>query len=173
MNTQEHTYLTGWSHFSHEQENVYLSDFVLKLPNHHPQMFPKFESIRIHWSGKPSQEDIMIKVRTAFFLCTQKMTEITRARKDFARFSLRKGMAIGLKGRLSPKYISLFTSQYSWKASSKGVIQNGFQSLYVLSPIQGLHEFFGSLPGWQISIQTTAHSAGEALLLGSLWKIGV
>ena len=77
MNANNAHFLTGWAHYSFEHEALVASDFVLKLPYAHPRALPRITDFHLHWSGKPLQDDSLLRVRTAFFLCTQKHFRIT------------------------------------------------------------------------------------------------
>ena len=164
-------FLTGWSHYSFEQEALFASDFILKLPNRHPRNLPRIQDFHVHWSGKPSSLDDSIRVRSALFLCTQKRFELTRARKDDARFSLRQGMPMGLKASLPPQFLS-FLQHSHWKASyTPHGAHGGFSDLYTIPHLHPFHEFLGSLPGWEWSITTRTKNKDEVKLLLSVWKI--
>ena len=180
-------FLTGWTHYSFEQEAIFAPDLMLKLPKHHPRNFPRVEKLHIHWSGKPSQDEEMLRVRTAFFLCTQKCLEVTRAKNDDARFSLRQGMPMGLRGSISLQFLGFLCSSHpsplrrlslhqrgqsdSIKSSPLYGAHGGFSDLYSLSQLHLYHEFLGSLPGWEWSLSMNTHRKDEVSLLLSLWKI--
>ena len=171
MNATNSHFLTGWTHYSFEQEALSASDFILKLPYRHPRDLPHVESLHVHWGGKPFQDDELLRVRSAFFLCTQKRLELTRAHKDDARFSLREGMPMGLRGPLPLQFLS-FLRHPDWKASyTLTGAHGGFSDLYSLPQLHPFYEFLGSLPGWEWSLKTNTKTKEEVKLLLSTWKI--
>lgn len=173
MNTSNACFLSGWAHYSFEQEALTAPDFILKLPYKHPRALPQVENLHVHWGGKPSQEDELLRVRSAFFLCTHKHFGVTRARKDDARFSLRQGMPMGLESSLPLQFLC-FLKHRDWKASytSRGA-HGGFSDLYTLPQLHPFHEFLGPLPGWEWSLTTRTQKKEEVKLLLSTWKIQV
>ena len=173
MNAHTPHFLTGWAHYAFEHEALCAHDFLLKLPHRHPRDLPRVESFHVHWSGKPSQDDDLLRVRSAFFLCTQKRLRLTRARKDDARFSLRQGMPMGLGGPLPLQFLS-FLKHHDWRASyTADGAHGGFSDLYSLPQLHPFHEFLGSLPGWEWSLATHTKNREEVKLLLSTWKIQV
>ena len=164
----------GWNHYSFEIEQLSSLDLLLKLPMHTPEQLPKLQAIHIHWSGGVDETQSMISVQSAFFLATQCRLQVSRAHRDEARFSLRKGIALGLYGQLPLHLFPIIqdASMYKMRYVNNCFV-GGSEDLYVIEGIQPYHGFFGTLPGWEWAIKTTAKNPHETHLLTTFWKLHV
>jgi len=117
MDTQHTAFVSGWTHYCFEQESVFMDDLLLKLPHTTGESLPRVDELSVHWSGSIGEDEKMMKVRAAFFLCTGVLLQVTRARKDNARFSLRQGIPLGLQGKLSLQFLGLLHMQTSEQLS--------------------------------------------------------
>lgn len=113
MDTQHTSFVSGWTHYCFEQESIFMNDLLLKFPQTTGESLPRIEKLSVHWSAPAGQYETMMKVRAAFFLCTGHTLQVTRARKDNARFSLRQGVPLGLQGKLPLQFLSFLQASAS------------------------------------------------------------
>ena len=113
MDTQHTAFVSGWAHYCFEQESIFMNDLLLKFPQTTGESLPTIEKLSVHWSAPVGQYETMMKVRAAFFLCTGHTLQVTRARKDNARFSLRQGVPLGLQGKLPLQFLGFLQASAS------------------------------------------------------------
>ena len=113
MDTQHTVFVSGWTHYCFEQESIFMNDLLVKFPQTTGESLPTIEKLSVHWSAPVGQYETMMKVRAAFFLCTGHTLQVTRARKDNARFSLRQGVPLGLQGKLPLQFLSFLQASAS------------------------------------------------------------